>query len=381
MSQKVYRLAVIGAGINGLCALYHAVRRSPGETVLLEQYLLGHDRGSSHGFTRATRCAYIDQDYVRLAQVAHDEAWPELECHLGRTLIHRYEVCFYGTEDSEYGQYAEAVRGAGVDVVEVTPDEARERYPQFRFENTAGVLIDRTGGVVAARETISGLIDNLRARSDIREQTAVIGIDIDSDPIRISTDRGELSAESVIVTAGPWVGRLFPQLCERLQVARQTVGYFELQDDSVNSSSGAFQSGLSSPATPSASTDYPSMAGPASKSPDTSSKAETTIPNSAHPDAIEDLRAFAATHFTAPVKRLVDTEFCHYTNTVNEDFILDHHPQNKRVVIGTGFSGHGFKFGPITGRILADLALDGGCSLPEFVSARQRFRLSRGGPS
>ena len=73
--------------------------------------------------------------------------------------------------------------------------------------------------------------------------------------------------------------------------------------------------------------------------------------------------------------RLVDTEFCHYTNTSTEDFILDHHPDDRRIVIGSGFSGHGFKFAPVTGRILADLALDGACDLPEFVQARGRFSL------
>ena len=77
----------------------------------------------------------------------------------------------------------------------------------------------------------------------------------------------------------------------------------------------------------------------------------------------------------------MDTEFCHYTNTVTEDFILDHLPGNERLVVGAGFSGHGFKFGPVTGRILADLALDGHCELPEFVSARNRFRFKGGNDS
>jgi monomeric sarcosine oxidase len=386
MSKKVYRLAVIGAGVNGLCALHAAVRRDPGETILLEQHPFGHDRGSSHGYTRVTRSAYIDEDYVRLMQVAHGEAWPELERTLGRQLIHRCDGCFYGSSNSLYAKYADAVSRVGVDVIELTPAKAREKYPQFVFGETEGVLVDRTAGLIAARDTISGLTDHLRTRSHLRDQTAVLAIDAESDPIRITTNEDVVLAERVIVTAGPWVARLLPEASGGLRVARQTVGYIELEGDPLLSQLGRFpvwghfgeEGSMSFYGLPEYGRPGIKVARHViwnrSDDPD-------AIPKTPDPDAIEDLKAFVDAHFTLSIKRFVDTEFCHYTNTVTEDFILDHLPGNERLVVGAGFSGHGFKFGPVTGRILADLALDGHCELPEFVSARNRFRFKGGNDS
>ena len=69
----------------------------------------------------------------------------------------------------------------------------------------------------------------------------------------------------------------------------------------------------------------------------------------------------------------VGAETCLYTNAPNEDFILDRHPSDPRIVIGAGFSGHGFKFGPLTGRILAELCLHGRTSVPPFEANRRVF--------
>ena len=77
-SSQPYRLVILGGGVNGLCAAFHAVQRGIGPVALIDQYKLGHDRGSSHGHSRITRSAYVNEDYVNLMQVAHLEAWPEL---------------------------------------------------------------------------------------------------------------------------------------------------------------------------------------------------------------------------------------------------------------------------------------------------------------
>jgi sarcosine oxidase len=96
-----------------------------------------------------------------------------------------------------------------------------------------------------------------------------------------------------------------------------------------------------------------------------------------NPDALADLDRFVGEQFAAPLVRRVAVEHCFYTNTATEDFVLDLHPEDPRVVIGAGFSGHGFKFGPLTGRILADLARQGRCDLPAFVRHRSVFAARR----
>jgi sarcosine oxidase len=89
--------------------------------------------------------------------------------------------------------------------------------------------------------------------------------------------------------------------------------------------------------------------------------------------AIEWVRTFLETRFADPVERFVASETCLYTMAGSEDFILGLHPENPRVAIGSACSGHGFKFGPLTGRLLAELALHGRTEVPEFEAIRGRF--------
>ena len=105
----------------------------------------------SHGDSRITRSAYVNADYVRLMQIAHGESWPQLERDAGVQLIYPTPGCFFGPPGGKYTSYARAVTEVGVDVEALTPEEGRKRFPVFRFEDAAGVLHDRTAGLVAAR--------------------------------------------------------------------------------------------------------------------------------------------------------------------------------------------------------------------------------------
>ena len=80
------------------------------------------------------------------------------------------------------------------------------------------------------------------------------------------------------------------------------------------------------------------------------------------------------------LNEIIDLETCHYTNTAHEDYIIDRHPENATCVIGSGFSGHGFKLGPVTGRALVDLAIDGSPSCETFQRVQDRFKLPGDSP-
>lgn len=380
MADDTYHLTIVGAGVNGLFALFHATKDRSRRVALVEQFDPGHERGSSHGWSRVTRSAYVHADYVRLMQTAHGEGWPELERSLGVRLLHRIEGCFFGPPESDYPNYARAVASVGADVDEVTADEARSRFPQFTFPGCENVLIDKTGGLIAARDTIRGLSKLADERAEIFPETRVTDIDASGDPIRVVTPYRTILTERVIVTAGPWATRLIPQLARRVQVARQTVGYVELAGPVENYQPGTFPVWCAI-GSDTALTYYglPEYGCPGIKVARhivrDSNDDPDDLPDAPTDEAIEDIQTFVARNFVPDLVRLVDTEFCHYTNTSTEDFILDHHPDDRRIVIGSGFSGHGFKFAPVTGRILADLALDGACDLPEFVQARGRFSL------
>ena len=375
----VYEALVIGGGVNGLSTLYHLHRLGCRRLGLVERFRLGHGRGSSHGHSRVTRSAYVDPDYVRLMQVVHGEEWPRLERDVGRTLIHRTPGCFYGPPGGKYERYARAVAQAGADVEQIDVVEARRRFPQLRFGDAGGALHDRTAGLVAAAETVSALIDLCRRNGvEMREETRVLGIDLARDPIRVETDRGALEAERLVVTAGSWASELLPFLKQRLKVLRQTVFYFK-----ANGPAEAFQVGR-----------FPvwgylgdgenhiyyglpafGREGIKAARHITSGAGDDPeeVPEKADEREMGLVRAFLDREFVPRIEGLLDAETCLYTMTGTEDFIIDLHPEDPRLAVGASCSGHGFKFGPMTGRALAELVLKGRTETPEFEAMRKKF--------
>jgi sarcosine oxidase len=377
---KPYRLAIIGGGINGLCAAFAAIQQKLSPILLIDQFDLGHNRGSSHGHSRITRSAYANEDYVNLMQVAHESAWPDLERVLGTQLIYPTEGCFFGPAGSKYDHYAKAVTTAGVDCSEVPVEEARLRYPQFRFENTPGVIIDRTAGLVAAQQAITSLAAYAKQHIDVIEGLAVTDINLDSAPIELHTKESKISAESVIVTAGPWVRRLIPTIEPVVTVARQTVGYITLKTTPQAHQLGSFP--VWGDLGGGGSLGYyglPEFGRPGIKVAKHVVRGRDDDPDQPEEPSqreVDDLRTFIAGCFAADLDEIIALETCHYTNTENEDYIIDRHPDNPSCAIGAGFSGHGFKLGPVTGRALVDLAIHGQPTLDAFVQARQRFALN-----
>jgi sarcosine oxidase len=378
-----YQIMIIGAGINGLSTCYHLSKLGIQNIGLIERFDHGHNRGSSHGQSRITRSAYVNEHYVRLMQVAHNHAWPQLEKDANTQLIYPTPGCFFGTPNGKYAHYEKAVTAVGVDVEPLTPPEARKRFPAFRFENAAGALHDRTAGLVAASKTMQSLCQ-LTKHPNIttHTHTEVIEIDPTPSPIKIVTNKGTFFTERLVITAGPWVGNLIPQLKTQVSVARQTVGYFKLSAPPQNFQVGTFpvwgyllnKGDISYYGLPEFGREGIKLAHhvitPENDDPD-------DVPTETPQEAIDGLRQFIQEQFTASIERFVDWETCLYTNTPNEDFIIDHHPDNPNITIGAGFSGHGFKFGPLTGRILAELALNGKSSLPEFENAKHLFSLHK----
>lgn len=381
--SKIYQILIIGAGINGLSAGYQLNKLGVKTIGLIDRFDHLHTRGSSHGQSRITRSAYINEHYVRLMQVAHQEAWPQLESDAKTQLIYPTPGCFFGPPEGKYKNYEQAVTTVGVDVEPLSPQEARKRFPMFHFNDAAGALWDRTSGIVAADQTRQALIQQLQSSDiPIHTQTQVLEIDPVSSPIKVTTDQGDFFTEKLVVTAGPWAANLIPQLKNKISVARQTVGYFKLAGPTEQYQVGTFpvwgyllaKGDVGFYGLPEFGRDGIKLARhiitPEDDDPD-------DVPTQTPREAVAELQTFIEEQFTAPIERFVDWETCLYTNTATEDFIIDHPPENNNIVIGAGFSGHGFKFGPLTGRILAEMVTTGQTTLPEFENAKHLFSLTK----
>ena len=375
---STYAMAIVGGGINGLCAAYSAAERGIDSVILIDRFRIGHDRGSSHGQSRITRTAYANSDYVRLMQVSHDREWPAIEKAVGSKLIYHVPGCFFGP-GPKYAQYSDAISRQDVNCTEISVPEAKKMYPQFAFPDTPAVLLDKTGGLIAARDAVLGLREYLSGRITIAEGVTIESIDLGGSRIRLDSASDTIEAESVIVTAGPWAKQLCPILEDRLTVARQIVSYVTLDMPAEAHTIGAFPVwGYLGGGQSVGYYGLPEYGRPGIKVAKHVTSGRDDSPDDPRPPAeeeIEDLKAFVDRCFTPSLVEIVGLETCHYTNTVSEDFIIDRHPDNPFCVIGAGFSGHGFKLGPITGRALVDLALDRSPGCDVFRDVQDRFSI------
>jgi sarcosine oxidase len=372
---------VVGGGVHGLATAWHLALRGVERVALVERFRLHHDRGSSHGFGRITRSTYSDEKYVRLVGVAHVEDWPRLERDSGRTLIHRCDGVFFGPPEGDLEGWASAVAAAGAAGVErLGAREARRRFPAFAFPDSGFVLHDSTAGVVAAADTLLALDRRCRVEGvHVLEETRVLAIDPGADPVVVDTDRGRLLAERVVVTAGAWVSQLLPAMRGAVRVSRQHVGYFDVGPAGelgrfpvwvyVGDEARGLFYGL------------PAFGRPGIKAALHGVGSGDDDPEQhpgPDPRAVERVREFLSSQLAIPVGGLLHAETCLYTNTPDERFIIGALPGHPHLIVGSVCSGHGFKFGPLMGRLLAGLALEGRTGVPEFERHRDAFAVPGG---
>lgn len=376
----VFEALVIGGGINGLSSLYHLLKLGLKRVALVERNELGHYGGSSHGSSRIIRTTYADPDYVRLMRVVREQEWPRLEREAGEPLVFPVPGCFFGPP-GHFDQYVEAVAAAGADVDELDIPAARKTFPQFHFEGVRRVLSDRTAGIVAAATTMQSLARFCRSHgAEMFERTSVQAIDFSADLIRVVSPESLFQTERLIVAAGPWIGELIPPLREHLRPRRQTIAYF--------TADGAADRALlqrlpvwASIANPPEGISYglPPFQGSGCKIARHLTGGADDDPNIAQPPtqaALAELEQIAARTLSIENLRMVEADVCFYTNTASEDFVLDFLPDCHRVLIAAACSGHAFKFAPLTGRVIAELAVHGRSTSPEFESMRQRFSVA-----
>lgn len=375
MREPTYGAVVIGGGVVGLATAWHLLGLGCRPVAVVERFRIGHDRGSSHGSARMTRSTYASPVYAALMRHVRDEEWPRLERAAGLALVEPGDVVFFGPDRAALGGYADAVRAAGADVERLPVAAARRRFPSLRIPDDAEILHDRTGGIIAAEETVRALHRLvLGMGATVLEETRVVAIDRAEAALRIASDRGVLAAERAVIATGPWLPELVPAARAAITVVPQTVAYFRLGAPARGLPSWIHFGG------PEAGITYGVVEvgrdalkvgrhvtqGPGAD-PDTA-----TAPLSGEVEALG--RALGRIS-AVPVVESLGSERCFYTMTPTEDFAVDLWPGDPRVAFASACSGHGFKFAPLTGRVLAELVVRGRAELPGSRDARALFAL------
>ena len=359
------KFVVLGAGAMGAATAYHLARR--GEPVtLIEQFALGHDRGSSHGAARITRHSYADPAYARLMPAAL-EAWRALESDAGTPLYIRTGGVSMSPEGVDYAsRVAASLREMGVAHRRMTGAEWNRCSPAFSVPATHDVVYEPDAGMLAAARAVAVQIELARTHGGVRThvmaETPVRRIDLEGSRPVVICDRLSLAAERLIVTAGAWLAHLLPQLPVPLRVTRQQVLYFQPADPApyrVGTLPVFIYKGKSEE---DAFYGMPEFQGLGVKvarhyGPETDPDAFDPTVGEPYRDVV---RGFLRTHLPGLADAAIDlTETCLYTVAPGEEFLLDFFPGRTDVIVASPCSGHGFKFSCLIGQILAELAMSG----------------------
>jgi sarcosine oxidase len=371
-----YDVIVLGVGGMGSAACLHLARR--GARVLgLEQFSLGHDRGSSHGESRIIRQAYFEHpDYVPLLFRAY-ELWHELEQASGRTLWHPTGLILSGLPEGA------TIRGATLSaslhhltLETLTPAAASARWPAFHFPDEHVIAFEPAAGTLLVEACVQAHVDEARGLgADVRANEAVRSWSSDGRSVVVRTDSGEHHACSLIVTAGAWASRCVADLGVSLNVVRKFVGWFPIRAGEFRVEQGVPTFFFELPH--GTFYGFPSLDGETIKVAEHSGGEPVDDPASVdramHSSDLERLRPFLRAQFPGinpdPTRHAV----CLYTLSPDQHFVVDLHPCWRNVAVACGFSGHGFKFAPVMGEALADLVQQGTTTLPIGFLCLNRF--------
>lgn len=336
-------ILIVGAGVMG-AATARALRRTGRKVLLLEQFAPGHVRGSSHGRTRIFRFSYPDVEYVRMAQRSL-ELWRELERESGERLLQTMGAIDLGVGIEAN---AAALEECGAAFEMLSGRELTRRFPRVSLPAREEALFQPDGGVLAAERSIAAFLRGaVAAGAELVEGERVTRLEVAGELVKAHTEHAIFEAPVAVVTAGGWARGLLAtaDIDLPVRVTRETVAFFELLGDTppplVEWGSPSAYS-LPSPGQGIKAAQH--IAGPETD-PDDEGRASAL--------SVEIVTEWIQRRFpnTNPTPHRIET--CLYTNTEDENFILERHGP---VVVGSPCSGHGFKFAPLIGERLANLA-------------------------
>lgn len=374
--RRQQRIVIVGAGIVGLSTAYTLLTQGMRHVIVLEQEAIDHSRCSSHGFSRLLRFEYgSDSFYSNMVRLSL-KRWRSLERVSRRTLYTPSGVLVLGNEDDNFTLPSYHVaRGLGLPVEHLSRDQCRQRFPQFDTQPYGMLTYNREAGILYASACLRTLRDLiLELGGEVYESCRVAKLTNDNQqsPVRLHVSGGtEISAERVVLTTGSWVHRLLAGLRLPVQITRQYLLYFAGLPRSLFGA-GTFPAFMSQDLY-----GFPIHKGCNGWVKATSHRFGAPV----DPDEVTPPDARVIAQITRQLRELlpgldraelVRVDSCMYDVTPDENFILDHLPYDPRVIFATGFTGHGFKFGPLLGELLSSMVRGTQPPVP-----LDRFRLSR----
>jgi sarcosine oxidase len=369
---------VIGLGAHGSAAALALVRR--GLRVLgLEAGERGHELGSSGGRSRMIRRAYFeDPGYLPLLNAAW-AGWEALATAAGEPLIEVVGGLYAGPADGDvFRGSVESARLQGLPHDVLDSAEIRRRWPVFTVGDDVGGLYDPGAGTIRPERAIAAQLRLAeQGGADLRfGERALDWRPAPDGGLEVETGQGVYRADHLVIAAGAWTGSFVPDLALLLEVERVPVFWFEPLVSVADVSLGRLPLWLMD--TGSDGTFYgfpydPAFGLKVSRHHSGDVVDPDVVDRAERPVDVERVRAFTRSYFPAADGPLRTSTVCLYTNTPDLGFVIDVHPAVAGVAYAAACSGHGFKFAPVIGEILADLATTGSTAWPIHAFRASRF--------
>ena len=384
INNTSFDVIVIGVGSMGSSACYYLSKK--GYKVLgLEQFSISHEFGSHAGQSRIIRKAYFENaDYVPLLERAYQN-WKVLEEETGTKIYHPTGLVYFGPH---HHSLVEGVKQSAslydVRLNTFNAEETSKQFPWFKIPNGFETLYEPDAGFVTPEKAIKLYAEQAKENgAEIHANEKVLDWKKDGASVVVTSDKNVYHCSKLIITAGAWARKMIPALSGKLKITRQFVAWINpknrdeftlnnfpcwlLGDDEKPGCYYGF------PILPETEFGRPAGLKLAHHFP-----ATETDPDRVNREATDEdeknLEYALNKYLPGCFESFLSYKVCLYTNSPDEDFIIDKLPGSEdRVVIATGFSGHGFKFASIVGEILSDLAADGASDLPIGFLRAGRF--------
>ena len=370
-------VAVVGLGALGSAAACWASTRPGTRVIGLERFELGHANGASADHSRIIRYSYHRPDYVRLARRAYG-CWAEVEAESGERIVTITGGLDLWPADAAIPQpdYVDSLTAEAIAFERLGAAEIRRRWPQWQLGDDVTGIFQADGGIAdpyrgngAHRRlaTIRG--------ATLRANEPVLAIRERGGAYELTTPVATYEAGSVILATDAWTNDLLASFDRRLPllVTKEQVTYFRASDPEAFAPERfpvwIWMDEPSFYGSPVYGEAGPKVAQDAGGQP-TSPATRTFEPDAV---ALERVRTFVADHLPGAVGPEILTKTCLYTLTPERDFVVDRLPDAPGVIVGLG-AAHAFKFASVLGRILVELALDGGSPSDGELGA---FRIDR----
>jgi monomeric sarcosine oxidase len=234
------------------------------------------------------------------------------------------------------------------------------RWPALHVPEDWDALYSPDSGFLLNEPSLRGMANAARTLgATILEQTPAVAWGADLDHVWVDTPVEHYEAEALIVTAGAWSTQMLAELGLPIQILRKTLWWQQVDDPRqfdperfpvfiTDSPAGEIYG-------------FPIYGVPGLKIANHAGGEIAdleTVDRATRPGENQDCLELAARALPGVTSRVVKSAVCLYAMTPDTDFVVDRHPVLRRVAIGAGFSGHGFKFAPAIGELLAELVTD-----------------------